>query len=58
MFGAYQLAAATGVKLAGYLSAAVGGTAVTLNGTTEDAGKGQILLGLLDVAYGEGACSA
>ena len=60
LFGAYQLAAASGSTLTAYLSNAgsmAGTGSVTLNGT-ETAGKTQIGAGLLDVAYGEGACAA
>ena len=60
MFGAYQLATASGATLAAYLSNAgtmEGTGAVTLTGT-ESAGQTQIGAGILDVAYGEGACSA
>ena len=60
MFGAYQLATASGGTLAAYLSNAgtmAGTGAVTLDGT-ETAGQTQIGAGILDVAYGEGACSA
>jgi hypothetical protein len=60
MFGAYQLAAATGGTLTAYLSNAgsmEGTGSVTLDGT-ETAGKTQIGAGLFDVAYAEGACSA
>lgn len=58
LLGMYTLAAASGATLSTYLGAMfVGDSAVTLD-TAETGGKGQITLGLADVAYGEGACGA
>ncbi len=60
LLGMYTLAAATGDTLTAYLEgSAIGVTdgGVTLT-SAETVGKGQVTLGLADVAYGEGACAA
>ena len=60
LLGMYTLAAATGDTLTAYLEGSAIGVVdggVTL-ASAETVGKGQVTLGLADVAYGEGACAA
>jgi hypothetical protein len=62
ILGIFTLAAATNVEggaqtLAGYLSAGLGGGAVTLS-DGQNGGKTQIQLGLANVAYSEAGCGA
>ena len=58
LFGAFNIAGATGATLAGYLSnAGTGNGNVILTGT-EDAGKTALVSTLGDLTYGSGACGA
>jgi len=59
LLGMFTLATATGSTLAGYMSAAVGEAVTLTTGTvSETSGVGMIGLGVLNVAYGQAACSA
>jgi hypothetical protein len=59
LLGMFTLATATGVKLAGYMSAAVGSEVTLTTGVvSETSGAGMIALGILNVAYSEAACGA